>query len=364
MITGLLIISAIAAGLALLLEAAGARIADYGTCKIVINREKELEVEGGSPLLSTLMSQDVFVPSACGGKGTCGYCKVKILDGAGPLLPTETPYLSEEEQAHNVRLSCQVKVKEDLVIEMPQEYFLIKEYRVRVEGVHELTGTLRHLRMTIVEPEEGITFIPGQYLQLQVPAYELSSQPEFRAYSIASDAEDRHHVELIITKVEGGIVSTYVHDHLKEGDELIARGPFGEFHLLDSQNDILLIATGSGLAPIRSILLQMEREKIDRKAMLFFGARSPKDLFYVDELKEMEKRLPSFTYIPVLSRVSPEDGWEGETGRVTDLIDKLIPDGGPVDVHLCGAPPMIKGCISLLEKKGIPATNIAYDKFE
>ena len=364
MIAGLLIISLIAAGLAVLLELAGARLADYGTRRIVINGEKELEVEGGSPLLATLMAQEVFVPSACGGKGTCGYCKVRILEGGGPLLPTETPYLSEEEQAGSVRLSCQVKVKEDLSLEMPEEYFLIREYRVRVEAVEKLTRSLRLLQMEILDPPEGITFTPGQYLQLQVPAYELSSQPEFRAYSLASDAEDRHRAELIITKVEGGIVSTYLHDHLEVGDELVARGPFGEFHLLDSDNDILLVATGSGLAPIRSILLQMVREGIERRAMLFFGARVPEDLFFVEELKEYEKKLPNFSYVPVLSRAKPEDRWEGERGRVTDLIDRRIPDGGPVDVHICGAPPMIKACIALLEKKGIPASNIAYDKFE
>lgn len=364
MITGLLIVSGIAALLALLLEAADYRIADYGIRTIVINDEREIEVAGGSPLLATLMEKEVFVPSACGGKGTCGYCKVKILEGGGTVLPTETPYLTEEEIAHHVRLSCQVKVKEDLRVEMPREYFLIREYRVRVEKTADLTRNLKHLTLKILEPEEGITFIPGQYLQLQVPRYELSSQPEFRAYSIASDAEEHHSVELIITKVEGGIVSTYVHDHLKEGDELIARGPFGEFHLLDSENDILLVATGSGLAPIRSILLQMEREGTSRRTMLFFGGRSPGDLFYVDELRSFEERLQDFSFIPVLSRVAPGDDWEGETGRVTDLIEKLIPDNAPVDAHLCGNPPMVKSCIELLQKKGIAAEQIAYDKFE
>jgi Na+-transporting NADH:ubiquinone oxidoreductase subunit F len=364
LLTGLLIISAIAALLALLLELADSYIADYGVRKISINDEKELEVQGGRPILTTLGEEGVFVPSACGGKGTCGYCKVTIREGGGPLLPTERPYLSPEEVAGSVRLACQVKVKEDLRLEMPEEYFLIREYRARVERIVRHTGSIKGVILKILEPEEGITFIPGQYLQVEVPRYELSSAPEFRAYSIASDAEEHRRVELLIGKVEGGLVSTYVHDFLKEGDELLCRGPFGAFHLIESDREILLVAGGTGLAPILSLLRQMEREGIERKATLYFGARTAADLFYMEELKAFEKKLPRFVFVPALSRPRPEDGWTGETGRVTALIERDVADNAPVDAHLCGAPAMVKSCVEILEKKGIPADNIAFDKFE
>jgi Na+-transporting NADH:ubiquinone oxidoreductase subunit F len=364
LVTGLLIISAIAALLALLLELADSYIADYGMRRISINDEKEVEVKGGRPLLGTLGEENIFVPSACGGKGTCGYCKVTIHEGGGPLLPTERPGLTAEEQAADVRLACQVKVKEDLRIEMPREYFLIREYKVRVEKIVDYTPGIKGVTLKILEPEEGITFTPGQYLQVEVPRYELSSVPEFRAYSIASDAEDHHRVELFIGKVEGGLVSTYVHDFLREGEELVARGPFGDFHLIDSEREIVFIAGGTGLAPIVSLLRQMEREGITRKATLYFGARTMADLFYMEELRGFEERLPAFTFVPALSRPKPDSSWTGETGRVTTLIDRDIADNAAVDAHLCGAPPMVKACVEILEQKGIPADNIAYDKFE
>ncbi len=364
LVTGLLIISAIAALLALLLELADSYIADYGTRSISINDEKRLEVQGGRPILTTLGDEGIFIPSACGGKGTCGYCKVKVLEGGGPVLPTEKPCLSADELAGNVRLACQVKIKEDLRLEMPREYFLIKEYTILVEKIVELTTAIKCLTLKILTPEEGITFIPGQYLQLEVPSYELSPEPEFRAYSLASDATDHRRVELLIGKVEGGLVSTYVHDFLKEGDALISRGPFGDFHLIDSDREILFIAGGTGLAPILSLLHQIEREGITRKATLYFGARTTADLYYMDELKGFEERLPDFTFIPALSRPTPEMHWTGETGRVTKLIERNVPDNAPLDAHICGAPAMVKACVDLLEKKGIPAGNIAFDKFE
>jgi len=364
LVTGLLIISAIAALLALLLELADSYIADYGTRSVSINDEKRIEVRGGRPILTTLGDEGVFIPSACGGKGTCGYCKVKILEGGGPVLPTEKPGLSAEELAGKVRLACQVKIKQDLRLEMPREYFLIKEYRVLVEKIVELTAAIRCITLKILSPEEGITFIPGQYLQLEVPRYELSTEPEFRAYSLASDAADHHRVELLIGKVEGGLVSTYVHDFLKEGDELVSRGPFGDFHLIDSDREILFIAGGTGLAPILSLLRQIEGEGITRKATLYFGARTTEDLYYMDELKGFEERLPDFTFVPTLSRPAPGTQWDGETGRVTKLIEKYVADNAPLDAHLCGAPAMVRACVELLEQKGIPADNIAFDKFE
>jgi Na+-transporting NADH:ubiquinone oxidoreductase subunit F len=364
LIFSLLILSGIGALLALLLELADSYVADYGERHILINNEKDLVVKGGSPLLSTLGQEGIFIPSACGGKGTCAYCKVKIHEGGGPVLPTERPYLSPEEFETHVRLSCQVKVKEDLKIEIPEDLFLVKEFRVQVDRIEDLTPQIKGLHLTILAPEEGITFKAGQYVQLEVPKYKLTKGAEFRAYSVSSDSHKHHELELVITRVEKGAVSTYVHDYLKQGQELRLMGPFGQFHLRDSDRDILLIGTGSGLAPLKSILHKIENEEIQRKTRLFFGARTRQDLFYQKELKRMEQALPHFTYVPTLSRPRQEDQWEGENGRVTNLIEKYVEDKADLDVYICGAPPMVESCVELLTQKGIPEERIFFDKFE
>jgi Na+-transporting NADH:ubiquinone oxidoreductase subunit F len=364
LITSVLVISGIGALLALLLELADRFIADYGECQILINKEKELKVQGGSPLLFSLQDEGIFIPSACGGKGTCAYCKVKVLEGGGPVLPTETPYLSAKELEENVRLSCQVKVRNDLAIKIPEDLFMIKEFKVRVDRLDDLTPYIKGVNLAIVDPEEGIKFKPGQYIQLEIPKYKLSSAPEFRAFSMASFPEEHKKIELYVGHVEKGIVSTYVHDYLKEGDELVMRGPFGDFYFRDSERDILLIATGTGLAPIMSILRHMRMEMIPRKTTLFFGTRIEEDLYCVEELENLEKEISHFTYIPTLSRVTDNSPWKGERGRVTGLIEKNIPQGASLDVYICGNAEMVESCLEALRKKDIPVAQIYFDKFD
>jgi len=364
LILSLLALSVMSAILALLLEIADSFLADYGERHILINKEKDLVVKGGMSLLSSLMEEGVFLPSACGGKGTCAYCKVKVMEGGGPLLPTETPYLSQEELKESIRLSCQIKVKNDVEIRVPGELLLVKEFNVRVERVQELTPEIKGIRLNVITPEEGFHFKPGQYVQLHVPKYELTKEAEYRAYSISSSSEDSRQVELIITRMPNGAVSTYVHDYLKEGDELLMSGPYGDFYLRESDKDILFIATGSGLAPIKSILHQMEGEKIRKKATLFFGDRTRNDLYYIEELEAFVQNMFDFTFIPTLSRLAEEDHWQGEKGRVTDLIEKYISENADIDVYICGAPAMIQSCMELLKKKGIPEKRIIFDKFE
>lgn len=364
MITGALVIAAVGAVLALLLEIAASYIVNYGERNILVNEERNLVVAGGSPLLFTLMSKGIFVPSACGGKGTCAECKVRILEGGGSVLPTETPYLDKNQLENNVRLSCQVKVKQDMKIEIDEELFLIREFRARVDKIEDLTRDIKGVDLKILSSEEGITFKSGQYVQLQIPPYKLSGTSEYRAYSIASSSEDHQHIKLVITKVEGGVVSTYVHDYLKEGDEVTIRGPFGDFFLRESRRDILFVATGSGLAPVMSILHQIEKENIHRKTTLFFGDRRPDDIYFREQIMKWEKSMDHFTFVPVLSRTTEEDRWEGEKGRVTDLIQKYIPDNAHVDVYLCGSPAMVDSSSQLLRQKGIPEARVFYDKFE
>lgn len=363
LLSGVLVISGIAALLALLLELADIFIADYGECRVRINRQKELVVKGGTSLLFTLQDEGIFIPSACGGKGTCAYCKVKVLEGGGPVLPTETPYLSEKDLTDHVRLSCQVKVRNDMDIDIPEDLFLVREFQVEVENLIDLTPQVKGVFLKILSPEEGITFQAGQYVQLEVPKYRLSKTAEYRAYSIASSPYDHKRIELHIGLFEKGVVSTYIHEYLKQGDGLAVRGPFGDFFYRDTGRDILLIATGTGLAPLMSILRKIRMDGSRRTITLFFGTQYQKDLYCVDELREMEKSLHAFTYVPTLSREAGDSGWTGERGRVTDLISRRIPEGADLDVYICGNAEMVDSCENLLGRKSIPQNQIYHDKF-
>ena len=365
---GLFLLSIFALGalggvLALLLEVADSYLGFYGEYHIRINEgEKDLEATGGGTLLSTLMDQGIFVPSACGGRGSCGYCKVKVMGGGGPVLPTETPWLNPAEVQDNVRLSCQIKVRGDMDIEIPPELFLIKEFLARVETLRDLTGEIREVRLRLVEPET-ISFKAGQYVQFQVPEYEECPESVYRAYSIASSASDPTGLALVVTKVPGGLATTYIHEILKEGDEVRFNGPYGEFYLRESDREIFMVATGSGLAPILSILHQIAESKSPRKVTLVFGARHRKDLFYVDELEVLRAQIPNCEVILTLSRPQEEDRWEGETGRVTHVIERIVENGENKEAYLCGNPAMVESCIELLKQKGVPQDLIFFDKF-
>jgi Na+-transporting NADH:ubiquinone oxidoreductase subunit F len=363
LIVDILVVGGIGALLALFLELAGRFISNYGECRLRINRKKELVVQGGSPLLFSLMENGIFIPSACGGKGTCAYCKVKVLEGGGPVLPTETPYLTPEELEDHVRLSCQVKVRNDLSIEIPEDLFLIREFKAKVERIADLTHQIKGLKLRLPDSEEDFTFKPGQYVQMEVPKFKLSSQPEYRAFSIASPPQEHGTIELFIGRVEKGIVSTYVHDYLKKGQEVTLRGPFGDFSYRETDRSMLMIATGTGLAPILSILRHMRNENIQRPATLFFGTRYKRDLYCMEELRRLEKELPSFSLIATLSRETEESGWKGERGRVTGLIERRISAGENLDVYICGNADMVESCLDLLKKKEIPEDRIYFDKF-
>ncbi len=359
---GLLAMSGLAALMALLLEVADSYFGFYGEVKIAINQgDRELTVNGGSSLLSTLMGQGIFVPSACGGRGSCGYCKVKVTEGAGPVLPTETPYLEPQELKDNVRLSCQIKVRGSLSIEIPPELFLIKEFRSKVAGLRLLSDNIKELKLQLLDPVK-IEFKAGQFIQFQVPEYEGCEESVYRAYSVASAASDTAGISLIVTRVPQGLATTYIHDFLKEGDEVIFNGPHGDFFLRDSDRDIFLVATGSGMAPIMSLLNKIADEKIERRVVFVFGARHKGDLFYLDEIRELQKRIPNMEFYTVLSK-PPEEGWDGEKGRVTDVLQKCITSGDSLQGYICGNPAMVESVDKLMQEKGVPAEHIFYDKF-
>ncbi|MFP4475179.1 MAG: NADH:ubiquinone reductase (Na(+)-transporting) subunit F [Desulfatibacillaceae bacterium] len=364
-IWGLLAMSGLTASLAALLEIANMYIADYGEVHVDINDgDKEFDATGGGKLLTTLQDQGIFVPSACGGRGSCGLCKVRVKEGGGPLLPTETPYLEDEEIERNVRLSCQLKVRENIRIEIPEELFYIKEFLAKVDSLRDLTHNIREVNLKLVEPNE-IKFKPGQFVQFEAPQYPGSPEPVYRAYSLASPASDTGRITLVITKVPDGICTTFVHEHLKEGDEVTINGPYGDFYLRDSDAEMIMVATGSGLAPLMSILYQMRDEDIKRKATLYFGVRTRGDLFYTEELKKLEEQLHDFTFVPVLSQPGEDTDWDGATGLVTQPINEHLKDGDndKREAYLCGNPLMIESAVELFDNNGITEERIFYDKF-
>jgi len=222
---------------------------------------------------------------------------------------------------------------------------------------------VKSLSLEILSPEEGISFQPGQYIQLEVPKFKLSKEPEYRAFSIASPPNDLLNIELFVGRVAKGIVSTYIHDYLKEGAEIKVRGPFGDFFYRDSKRDILMIATGTGLAPIMSILRFFLSEHIQRKTTLFFGSRKKEDLYCMDELRDLEKHFNEFKFIPTLSREPEDSSWEGERGRVTNLIDNTIAKNANIDVYICGNADMVESSHDRLMEKGVSEDQIFFDKF-
>lgn len=352
---------AISAGLTVVILIAEATVGNYGEIRLTVNGKRELAVKGGRPLLAALKDHGLFIPSACGGRGSCGLCKLRILDGGVPVS-TELPWLSKDEIAREVRLSCQVKVKRPLRVEIPDELFSVRQYRTVVSALRDLTHDIKEVRLRLEEPAE-MDFIPGQFVQLEVPAYERTDEPVYRAYSLASDPRNRREVELEIRLVPNGICTTYVHQHLKVGMPVTINGPYGDFRLQDTTREIIFIAGGSGMAPIRSMLLHMAATRNPRKARYYYGARARRDLFLLDEMRELERTIPDFRFIPALSSSQPEDEWEGETGRITVIVDREVPVGVDAEAYLCGSPLMIDACVEVLKAKGLPQSRIFFDKF-
>lgn len=362
-LTSIAVMAGISAVLSVLLVVADRYLNSYGPCRIDINNgARVLEVQGGESLLSVLGGRKLFIPSACGGRGSCGLCKLKISSGGGPLLPTEEPHLSSAEVRDNVRLCCQVKVREDMAIEIPDELFSIREFAGTVEKIQELTYDIKLVRIRLDDPPEA-DIVPGQYMQLECPPYKLSAEAVYRAYSIATDPQDKHHVDLLIRLVPNGICTTWVFEHLKEGDKVRLNGPYGDFRLQEGDCEMIFIAGGSGMAPFRSMLTHMRQTRNPRRTRFFFGARAVKDLFYLEEMKEFEAALPDFKFIPALSNPDPGDNWQGETGLITEVVGRHYQDCSGMQAYLCGSPGMCDACVKTLEARGLPAENVHFDKF-
>lgn len=362
-LTSIFTISGIAGALALLLSIANRTIGNYGVKKLTINTEKTYDVEGGTSLLSTLISQDVFIPSACGGKGSCGYCKVKVLSGGGERLATENGFVTSSEAGEGIRLACQCKVKEDIEIEIPKALLGVKQQEFTVASNALLTPTIKHLVLKL-PTASSMDFSAGQYVQILTPIYKGNEEEIYRAYSIASSPLHPEQIELFVGLVPEGRCSTYVHHYLKVGDKLTVIGPFGDFFYKHSDKPMILSAIGTGLAPIYSILQYMAANEIHREVHFYFGARHKEDLFMMDELEALQKQLPNCHVYPCLSKPKPEDEWKGFVGRVTDLMSSQLPKLSHYEAYLCGSPVMIDSVTTLLLEKEMPPEAIYYDKFE
>ena len=352
-------------GLVILL-AAGLMIAErflinYGICKLDINAgEKPLEVNGGQTVLSCLYANEIFIPSACGGKGSCGHCKITVISGGGPVLPTEKPFFTRKEIRSGVRLACQVKVREDIYVRIPEDFLNVKLFSSTVISTRILTYDIKEVRVKLNDPAE-ISQRPGQYVQIQAPSPE---GPVFRAYSISSAVYEPNEVEVVVRLIPGGVGSTYVHN-LQVNDEVAFTGPYGEFYLNEDPSvEIVCVGGGAGMAPMKNIIYSLYDRWPNRSCWLFFGCRTTKDIFYLEQFKELERKHHNFHVIYALSdELGPDEKWDGETGFIHLSVDKHLEQGIPRQAFLCGPPLMIEAVTRVLDEKGLQPDDIFYDEF-
>ena len=332
------------------------------TAEITINDRPPVETPTGQSLLAALKEQTVFVPSACGGHGVCGLCRVKVLSGAAPCTSREEAILSEADRLAGMRLTCQVPVKRDLQISIPNDFFNVREYKAEVVALRDLTPDIREITLQLRAPS-AMDFKAGQYIQLRIPPYEQSRRIIYRAYSIASPPSARGRLELEVRQVLNGVGTTYLFKHLALNTNVVFNGPYGEFYLRESNRSIILVAGGSGMAPMKAMLDDMQARKIRRNVRYFFGARARRDLFLMDEMQALQQSLPDFRFIPALSKPLPEDQWTGATGLITEVLDRHLENLYPGEAYLCGSPAMIQACIKILQKKGVAKDRLFYDTF-
>jgi len=383
------------------------KLTPQGDVKITINGEDELEVEPGSTLLTTLTNEKIFLPSACGGGGTCGVCRCQVLEGAGDILATETGFFTRKEQQNHWRLACQVKVRGDLKIHIPEEIFGIKKWECEVVSNRNVATYLKEFIVKLPEGER-LNFQSGGYVQIDVPACEVdygkdifvdedyreewdkyrmwdlkmkNSEPCYRAYSMANYPAEGDIVMLTIRiatppfdkktggfmKVNPGVCSSYIFS-LKPGDKVMISGPYGEFHVKDTNREMMFIGGGAGMAPMRShILDQFRTKKTNRKTSFWYGGRSLRELFYVEDFRAIEKDFPNFKFNIALSEPRPEDNWTGYTGFIHQVIlDNYLknhPEPEEIEYYLCGPPQMNDAVQKMLDDLGVPKEMIAFDDF-
>ena len=317
----------------------------------------------GDNLFRTLRGAHVFVPTICGGNGFCSQCRVKVLRGAEDA-PTdkERKKLSAEEIAGGWRLSCQVPVRGDMEIELPEATRDVRLFSARVVDLEMANHDMRRVRLALETPP-AIRFLPGAFILMDIPPCPGAPRGVTRTYSIATPPSLETAIELNVRRVPGGIGSGYVHDTLALGDAVAFSGPYSGYARCDDANPLLCVAGGSGMAPVLSILRHLDERRSPRKVVYFFGAKTSADLCYVDELRALEKSLPDFTFIPVVEQPAEGERDRYETGLVTDAIVRRVHDASACSAYLCGGPGMLNACCEVLAKSGLRTENVFFDKF-
>lgn len=378
------------------------KLVAQGKIKILINEDesKSLEINAGGNLLSVLADNKIFLPSACGGGGTCGMCKCQIIDGGGDVLPTEKSLLTRKQIKDNWRIACQVKVKQDMNIHMPDEIFSIQKFECEVISNDNVATFIKEFKIKL-PPDQHMDFQAGGYIQIYIPDYNLkytefdvediyrpdwdtykiwdlkSSNDEeiFRAYSMANYPAEGDIVLLNVRiatpppgkNVPPGIASSYIFN-MKPGDKVTVSGPYGEFFIKDTEREMIYIGGGAGMAPMRSHLFHLfETLKTGRKVSFFYGARSLREMFYDDQFKKIAEKFPNFNYTVALSEPLPEDNWDGPVGFIHQVVqDNYLfkhEDPGEIEYYLCGPPMMIDAVNKMLYNMGVDNEMIAFDVF-
>jgi len=400
---GVIAFTVVIVSLVVILMIARSRLVASGAVSIMINDdpEKTLEATGGSTLLGTLADNKLFIPSACGGQGTCGVCRVVVTEGGGALLPTEEGHISRKEAREGMRLSCQVKVKEDLKIEIPAEVFDIKKWTCRVRSNHNVATFIKELILELPEGDE-VPFRAGGYIQIECPPHlvdysNFEVEDEYRgdwdkfnqwryvskcdedvvrAYSMANFPDEKGIIMLNVRiasppprtpDVPPGIMSSYIFN-LKPGDEVVISGPYGEFFARDTDNEMIFIGGGAGMAPMRShIFDQFRRLSSTRKVSFWYGARSLREAFYVEDFDSIQSENENFQWHLALSEPQEEDKWTGLTGFIHQVLyDNYLKDHpSPEDCeyYICGPPMMNDAVIKMLTDLGVEEENILFDDF-
>ncbi len=385
---------------------ARAKLVPSGPVKITINDEKELEVNAGDTLLTTLSRESIYLPSACGGGGTCAMCKCQVLDGAGDILPTEVGYFTRREIQEKWRLSCQIKVKQDLDIRVPKEIFGIKKWECEVVSNRNVATFIKEFVVRLPEGE-NLEFQSGGYIQIDVPPCEIAfndievekefrgdwdklkmwdlkmvnPEPVFRAYSMANHPAEGNIIKLNIRiatppwdkkknrfmNVNPGICSTYVFSR-KPGDKVMISGPYGDFFIKETEREMVYIGGGAGMAPLRSHIFHLFHTlKTKRKVSYWYGARSRREVFYEEDFRKIEKKFPNFSFHIALSEPLPEDKWDGYTGFIHQVVlDNYLkdhPEPEELEYYLCGPPIMNESVLHMLDNLGVPEENIDLDDF-
>ena len=391
--------------LVLMLNLAESKLLPQGDVNLNINGDddKSIKVRPGSTLLSALATESIFLPSACGGGGTCALCKCQVNEGGGEILPTEKGHINRTEAKDNWRLACQVKIKEDMKVHVPDEIFNIQKWDCTVRSNKNVATFIKELVLELPKGE-NLNFTAGGYIQIDIPEYHdlnfknfnvekeyhedwdkfkiwdvtaNNDEDCFRAYSMANHPAEGNIIMLNVRiatpppalwdQVPPGIASSYIFN-LKKGDKVTISGPFGEFFAKETDREMVYLGGGAGMAPMRSHLFDLlETKKTKRKITFFYGARSAKEMFYHDDFIKLEKENPNFKYIVGLSEPMSEDNWEGPTGFIHNIaLDSYLndhEDPSEIEYYMCGPPMMIDACDKMLYDLGVERDMIAYDSF-